>query len=421
MIKHKKYLVLVVLALLVSLVFAFFGFWDYWLEIWSIPRTAEKEDGVLISQLRSLGYLAGYQQAPERVGVIVYDKELAFDGINIFCSGHGPLALLIDMDGTILHEWTYNINHLWEKYPHTQNSRYWRRVYLFENGDLLANYEYIGLIKLDKDSNLLWAHKGGEHHDVDVAVNGDIYVITHKEKITAGRKKGEPVIEDYITVLDSDGQVVKEYSIIDCFENSEYAYLLDKEFYSEWLEAWDPLHTNTVQVFDGSLAYRSSLFRSGNILISMRRINTIAIISSDGKKVVWAIDGSKNGMWRAQHEPILLENGNILIFDNRGLGNLSRILEFDPLTLDVFWQYEGNKVNKFYSKGLGANQRLPNGNTLITESMGGRVFEVTPDKQIVWEYVSPYRAGKYKQLIGTVFHMGRFDRHFIKWLQNTKS
>ena len=35
-------------------------------------------------------------------------------------------------------------------------------------------------------------------------------------------------------------------------------------------------------------------------------------------------------------------------------------------------------------------QRLPNGNTLITEGSDGRVFEVTPEHEIVWEFISPY-------------------------------
>jgi len=33
---------------------------------------------------------------------------------------------------------------------------------------------------------------------------------------------------------------------------------------------------------------------------------------------------------------------------------------------------------------------LPNGNTMITEGSGGRIFEVTPDHETVWEYISPY-------------------------------
>lgn len=41
---------------------------------------------------------------------------------------------------------------------------------------------------------------------------------------------------------------------------------------------------------------------------------------------------------------------------------------------------------------MSSAQRLPNGNTLIDEGADGRLFEVTPAKEIVWEYVNPYFA-----------------------------
>jgi len=45
---------------------------------------------------------------------------------------------------------------------------------------------------------------------------------------------------------------------------------------------------------------------------------------------------------------------------------------------------------RFYSPFISSAQRLPNGNTLITEGSDGRLLEVTADHQIVWEYISPY-------------------------------
>jgi hypothetical protein len=46
-------------------------------------------------------------------------------------------------------------------------------------------------------------------------------------------------------------------------------------------------------------------------------------------------------------------------------------------------------AHKFYSSIVSSAQRLPNGNTLITEGVDGRVFEVTREHEIVWEYVNP--------------------------------
>jgi hypothetical protein len=108
--------------------------------------------------------------------------------------------------------------------------------------------------------------------------------------------------------------------------------------------------------------------------------------------------------------------GNILIFDNGGwagygapnpgspiglknaLRDYSRVLQFDPTSLKIVWQYTPQEAgllhpvdsNRFYSPFISSAQRLPNGNTLITEGSGGRIFELTHDHEIVWEYISPY-------------------------------
>jgi hypothetical protein len=79
---------------------------------------------------------------------------------------------------------------------------------------------------------------------------------------------------------------------------------------------------------------------------------------------------------------------------NNALRGNSRVLEFDPLTLEVVWQYSpgtsGYDYTSFFSHYISSAQRLPNGNTLIDEGADGRIFEVTAGHEIVWEYVSPF-------------------------------
>ena len=82
-------------------------------------------------------------------------------------------------------------------------------------------------------------------------------------------------------------------------------------------------------------------------------------------------------------------------------------LEFDPLTQEPVWAYEGSEDNGFYTELCGSSQRLPNGNTLITESEAGRAFEVTADLGIVWEYVSPFRAGPEDEYVATLLEVVR--------------
>ena len=97
-----------------------------------------------------------------------------------------------------------------------------------------------------------------------------------------------------------------------------------------------------------------------------------------------------------------LANGNYLIFDNgpfrvdqmvtepSSAAPFSRVLEVDPQTNNIVWTYTDPARASFWSPLISNAQRLPNGNTLINEGLFGRLFEVTPDGDTVWEYVDPY-------------------------------
>jgi outer membrane protein assembly factor BamB len=170
-------------------------------------------------------------------------------------------------------------------------------------------------------------------------------------------------------------------------------------------------------------------FHPDNIIWDGRQTNIIAITDKESGKIVWQIgpDYDRSQALRelgwiiGQHHAHMIPRGlpgegNILVFDNGGfagygspnpgaptghnnaLRDYSRIIEFDPITLKVIWQYSYEeagylpKMNNsdFYSPLISSAQRLPNGNTLITEGSSGRIFEVTKPFEIVWEYVSPY-------------------------------
>jgi hypothetical protein len=104
----------------------------------------------------------------------------------------------------------------------------------------------------------------------------------------------------------------------------------------------------------------------------------------------------------------MLPNGNILLFDNVGYDSFSRIMEFDPSRGQMVWTYVGDPPSSFSSDYCGIVQRLPNGNTLITETCSGRAFEVTKDtKEIVWEFLNPHRAGKKNELIAALLQLIR--------------
>jgi uncharacterized protein (UPF0248 family) len=131
---------------------------------------------------------------------------------------------------------------------------------------------------------------------------------------------------------------------------------------------------------------------NGDILASYRPTSTVIRISRSTGKILWKLGPPTVA---GQHAPTRLSNGNILIFDN-GVHRLddsvpySRVIEVDPATNQIVWKYQDKPTWNFFSPRMGNAQRLPNGNTLITESSFGRLFEVTKEGETVWEYVNPF-------------------------------
>ncbi len=363
-----------------------------------------------IDQLRSIGYLAGSKPAPKEKNVTVFDEEEAYCSLNLYTSGHAPEAILMDMEGNVLHTWKREIWSVWPDYKlpkGTINHTYFRRAKVMDNGDLIFVFEGLGMIKIDKNSDLIWSYKQGAHHDFFVAADGETYLI---KRVPVMLYNIESVIlEDYICILDANGKEKKCVSILRALENSPYAH------YLKGVEPkGDIFHTNTIEILDGRWASQLPAFRKGNALISIFKLDAICIIDQDLKQVVWAVKGE----WQRQHEPSLLENGNILLFDNRGLGEKSRIIEFDPITVNIEWEYRGTKEKPFYTFDCGTCARLPNGNTIITESNTGRAFEVTSEGRIVWEFFNPHRAGDNDRYIASLLDMVRLPKDFpIGWME----
>ncbi len=378
--------------------------------------TAEQQDQ--LGRIHSLGYLSGYEEAPYLHDVTI-NSEGASPGYNIIISGHGPGVMMIDMEGNLLHEWYTPDVSLYGIWPNAQDKTvtidFWRRAHLEEDGDLIVMVECGGVVKLDRDSNLLWASEfNGAHHDISVSsITGNIYVIGRNIHIDPEFSSTELLIEDYICVLDSMGREIETISLLDALESSPFAPILRR-----MPPFGDVMHTNTIELIEeGDLPedYQGPL-RENSLILSMRAIDLVCILDLDDNSIYWA----ESDLWSMQHQPTLLENGNILVFDNQGHGAVSTVLEFSPETREVVWLYRGSDEAVFYTAGAGSCQRLENGNTLITESMPGRAFEVTPEGEIVWEFYNPNRAGLNNELIATLFEMVRIPEDFpMDWLEET--
>jgi len=372
------------------------------------PAFVPAEESLEVERmLEALGYAAGSREATAEAIISSYEQGAALPGVNLFSSGHAPAAYLIDMKGNVLHEWRIAFDQIWsvtgDRRP--PNSFFWRRVHVSENGDLLGIFANLGLVKIDVNSELIWAVRFRAHHDLEVMPNGDIYVLGREGGVIPDMHPTEPSIEDVILVLDSEGKEKRRVSVLRTLQESPYASIFARR-----KPSGDLLHTNSLEVLDGRIAGALPAFAAGSVLTSMRVVDAIAVIDMDDAKVIWAHEGS----FRKQHDPKILPNGNLMLFDNRWKPGRSRVIEIDPVSGQTAWEYVGSPERPFFSATCGTAQRLVNGNTLITESDNGRAFEVTPDRRIVWEFHSPHRAGENGEFVATLFEVVRLAPDFGK-------
>lgn len=327
-----------------------------------------------------------------------------FDGFTLYAcadnEGEGAEAYLIDMQGELVYRWSLPMWRLQLYLPSLTKQP--RKVHNFKpcfygfhldpNGDLLVvshgapPVSGSSLCKLDKDSQILWQCPAPIHHDVDVDERETIYAVQAEllTEMPAGLEKiPTPCLSDQLILLSPDGTPLREpISLLAALANSPFALLLESLGRDREANEADLLHTNFVQVLDPALAARFPALKAGQVLLSMRNLDTVAVLDIDTASVIWAATGP----WRAQHDAQFLDNGHLLIFDNRGSPAGSRVLEYDPQTHAFPWSYPGIGDRTFYTSERGMNQRLPNGNTLIVDSEGGQIIEVSHDRQVVWSY-----------------------------------
>lgn len=350
-------------------------------------------------KLRSLPYIDwAPQEEIEKARVAQYNPELAFDGLSLYTSRTSQKAYLIDMRGNIVHEWAKG----------EEDYNAWgEHIELCDNGDLLVvSGEAYMLIWLDWDSNVRGKKKILVHHDACLDESKNIHALVKKRDVVFWRWIPLPIINDYIVVLSPDLEIKRKISIYDLVrerfsldrivgvyqailgifkpKNILKLFILKTYWYKENVarEA-DFLHTNSLEIIDRDI---EGFCSTGDWLISIRHLDLVGVVDAKTEELGWNWGPGETSM---QHHPTLLKNGNVLIFDNGCVMKSSRIVELNPVMKKIVWEYEAAPTEEFYSQTRGGNQRLPNGNTLITESDKGHVFEVTKEGKVVWDFYNP--------------------------------
>ncbi len=401
-----------------------------------IPSAAS-DDGLddAALQLNALGYTAGSRPAGGDVGVTLHDEARAFPGLNFVLSAHAPEAVITDMKGRVLHRWRKDFHDVFGYHRQDvgqESTRFWRRAVVLPDGGLLAVFDGLGLVRLDADSEVRWARALPVHHDLEVLPDGDILVLTRVARTlpdVAARIPGlldDPdapthVLEDFLTRLAPDGRDRSHASLLQAFETAdEHDWVPASErFWRErgdlevTAEPNDVFHTNSLHVLAGRAERRHPAFAAGNVLLSMRHLDTIAVYSPEEDAITWTLVGET----ALQHDPLVTSAGNVVVFDNHWREGRSRVVAFDPADGRVVWEYGTRPGEELYSETCGAVQLLRNRNLLVTVSDAGRAIELTREGDVVWEYRNPRRAGDREQYVATLFEVVRLPEAFgADWL-----
>ncbi len=329
-----------------------------------------------------------------------YDPDLAYEGYTLISNSFSEAARLVDMEGTTVHDWTY------------QQGLAWRVVELLDNGRLAVigkerEDDLEGLyFELDRDSQMQRTLQVPAHHDFAHPPTGDTIVLC-REDVTNDAVRPGGLRSDWLAQFNAADELVWEWHADE--QALKLPNLVPVEFP---VEEEDWAHTNTVEVLpDTALGATDDRFAAGNLLISMSALDTVGVIDPATEEIVWAWGP---GELQQQHMPSMLDDGRILVFDNGSQREWSRVIELDPLSEEIVWQYIADPPESFFTNTRGSAQRLPNGNTLIAESNGARLFEVTVDGEIVWEF----RSGE-KVDPGTpmpIYRTYRYSPEFIESL-----
>ena len=339
-------------------------------------------DADTLQALEALGYVDAVEAAPEQSGVTLHQPE-AEAGWNLVLSAHTPEAVIMTMAGEVVHRWHLPFETAFPDSRGGEGDNYWRQVHLFGDGGILAIHEGLGLVRLDRDSKLLWTLEEAVHHDLDVRADGSILVLSRVAHVVPKVNPDAPLLEDFVVELSPEGAVLSRHSILDAVLDSPW-----KSTMRMTRDYGDLLHTNTLEILDDTLTQRIPAFAPGRVLLTIPYLDALAVMDLSTDTIVWMTVGG----WLFPHKGTVLDNGHLMVFDNRSHGKHSAVVELDPAELAVDWSYVGDDTNGFYSYECGSAQRLPGGNTLITETDAGRSFEVTPDGTVVWDYTNPHRV-----------------------------
>ncbi len=362
-------------------------------------------------RLRSIPYVS-YSETPTagKSGITVLDQKLSCPGYNLYVIRGLCLAELVDSEGNILRTW------------HDDGFRFWQDFELLADGTFIVlgenkaeantafehRLENRAILKFTWNGKKLGESKLPAHHELHFSAGNPMLTLLHGFRLIPEVDATDRILDNQVAVLSAHGEVLDSISLYDLLKDVPDFQLQEVKATNVYQATFiDLFHANTAEWIVNKVGLEA--IPSQCIMVTMRHQDTVAIIDWKTKQVIWTWG---QGVLSGPHDATVLENGNVLVFDN-GLGRQwSRIIELDPQTREIVWQYQSPDRKDFYTATRGTSQRLPNGNTLITESNKGRAFEVMPSGQVVWDFNTPHMDSKNHR--ANIIRMRRYPLAYIQ-------
>jgi hypothetical protein len=385
--------------------------------------TAPKSDHE--AQLAELGYLTWSSVASKdrsKSGVTHHDPTKAHPGINVFCSENSSTVQFVEMDGKVIHRVEVPTSDVWRE------TNKCKMVAFADNGTLVMVVENTEIIKADLEGKVLWRRNGRYHHDVDVTPDGQVHAILGVSK--PAPKEYQPakrILDDVFVTLTSQGRITRRLSLAEMVMKKpkllkrvveQIGKKRSRPKLKERELGVDLFHTNTIDVIRERVQARADLvFEKGDILFCSRYLDLFGVIDVEEHEIRWHW-GTNEMQW--PHHSTLMPNGQIMVFDNGVRRKSSRVITVDIGNSEIVGMYRADPPKSLYALTRGGAQPLPNGNTLISDSPKGRVFEVTPKGKTAWEFYNPDMSEN-GDARATIYRMQRLDPEQHIWLRQLRT
>ena len=322
---------------------------------------------------------------PDDINISVLNDEYMQNGITIMDFESLSFSAALKADGIPV--WFTPVNETMEKFVFTQ---------FYENGNVIgfgSGYGY----EIDLNGEIVFQSPQtyGVHHHFNKTEDGTYFLIDANVEYQYCPEECHPSLPDEIPwqgdvfiELDENSNTIWEWNTFDYINLEEYNPYYVQVYNGNNEMDWT--HSNSVH-FDPN---------TQSVFVSIRNLSRITKIDYSSKEIIWNL-GEHDFLtevsfpeelgFSQQHSVQVLENGNLLFFDNHRYlqPELSRCMEVaiheENQSAELVWEHV--LPANLFTGSRGECDRLENGNTLITIGRTGNSIEVTPDNEVVWHLI----------------------------------